>query len=116
MGIGNGKYLISYREGTYAMVTTITKDYTISEIKVTSATMSSSLKPKFTKTDKGFLLEAYKADYKLSTGGPSHVSVPIKYQDVEELHLPSDLVTQTSGDAGSHTVRLHLGDYQIKRR
>jgi hypothetical protein len=42
------KHVISYREGSYAIVTTLAEDYTVSEIKVTSATLSSSLKPRFT--------------------------------------------------------------------
>jgi len=112
----NGIYELSYREGDFDIVTSMDKDYAIVEIKVTSAAVTSSLKPKFTKTNQGFLLAAYAADYKLSSGGPSHVSVQIKYNEIEGFQLPTSLIVDTSGDEGSHTVLLQLRDYQIKKR
>lgn len=112
----DGNYLLSYRDGNYDIVTTIAGDYEITEIKVTSATLSSSLKPRFTKTDAGFLLAAYDADYKQAAAQPGHISVQITYQDVEKLHLPSDLVIETTSEGAGYEMRLHLADYQIKRR
>jgi hypothetical protein len=112
----DGSYILSYRENGYEVVTTLEKDYEISEIKVKSATISSSLRPKFTKTDLGFLLSSYEADYSTSGGAPLHISVRLKYQDVDGLHLPSDLVTQSPNETGSHEMRLHFADYEIKRR
>jgi hypothetical protein len=109
-------YALSYRDGGYDIATTVAKDYAISEIKATSATLSSSLKPKFTKTTAGFLLTAYDADYKQGAADPAHVSVQITYQDVESFHLPSDLVVQTTSEGAKHYMRLHFANYQIKRR
>ena len=113
----DGSYVISYAEGKYDVVTTLAKnDYAIAEIKVTSSALSSSLKPKFTKADGALLLVGYDSEYRLGSEGRSHISVQIKYQDVEGLHLPSELAIQTSTDVGSNEMRLHLADYQIKRR
>jgi len=82
----DSRYLLSYRDGGYDIVTTLAKDYAISEVKVSSATLSSSLKPRFTKTEAGFLLTAYDADYKQGAAAPAHVSVQITYQDVEAFN------------------------------
>ena len=112
----DGTYLLSYRDGGFDIVTTLAKDYAISEVKVTSATLSSSLKPKFTKTNAGFLLTAYDADYKQGDADPAHVSVQITYQDVESFQLPSDLVVQTTSEGAKHYMLLHFADCQIKRR
>jgi|SRR5215467_971635 len=112
----DGSYLLSYRDGGFDIVTTLAKDYAISEVKVSSATLSSSLKPKFTRTKAGFLLTAYDADYKQGVADPAHVSVQITYQDVESLQLPSDLVVQTTSDGAKHYMRLHFGECKIKRR
>lgn len=112
----DGSYLLSYRDGGYDIVTTLAKDYAISEVKVSSATLSSSLKPRFTKTKAGFLLTAYDADYKQGAADPAHVSVLITYQDVESFQLPSELVVQTTSEGAMHNMRLHFADYQIKRR
>ncbi|SRR5258708_11651433 len=112
----DGGYLLSYRDGEYDIVTTLAKDYAISEIKVSSTTLSSSLKPRFTKTKAGFLLTAYDADYKQGAADPAHVSVQITYQGVESFQLPSDLLVQTTSEEAKHNMRLHFADYQIKRR
>jgi hypothetical protein len=112
----DGSYLLSYRDGEYDIVTTLDKNYVISEIKVSSAKLSSSLKPRFTKTKAGYLLTAYDADYKQGAADPAHVSVQITYQDVESFQLPSDLVVQTTSEGAKHYMRLQFADYQIKRR
>jgi len=112
----DGSYLISYRDGEYDIVTTLAKDYAISEIKVSSATLSSSLKPRFTKTKAGLLLTAYDADYKQGAADPAHVSVQITYQDVESFQVPLDLVLQITSEGAKHYMLLHFGDCQIKRR
>jgi hypothetical protein len=112
----DGNYLLSYRDGGYDIVTTLAKDYAVSEIKVTSATLSSSLKPKFTKTNSGFLLASYEADYRQGAAEPAHISVQITYQDVNSLQLPSDLAVQTTSAGARHDMRLHFEDYQVKRR
>ena len=112
----DGSQLLSYRDGGYDIVTTLDKDYVISEVEVSSATLSSSLKPKFTKTKAGFLLTAYDADYKQGAADPAHVSVQITYQDVESFQLPSDLVVQTTSEGAKHYMRLRFADYRIKRR
>jgi len=112
----NDEYLVSYRDGAYEIATRLGKDYSISEIKVTSAKLSSSIKPNFKKTDGGLLLTAYDAEYKLTPGNGAHVFWQLKYLDVEGLHLPAELTSQTSTDAGTHEVLLRFTDYQIKRR
>lgn len=112
----DGNYLLSYREGNYDILTTLAKDYSITEIKVTAPTLNSSLKPKFAKTDSGFLLTAYDADYEVTHAEASHVSAEIQYQDVGGLRLPSDLTMRTSTGEKNHEMRVHLADYQVKRR
>jgi hypothetical protein len=111
----DGSHLLSYRDGGYDILTTIAKDYAISEINASSATLSSSLKPKFTKTKAGFLLTAFDADYKQGAGAPAHISVQVTYQEVERFQLPSDLIIQTTSEGAPHDMRLHFADYQIKR-
>lgn len=111
----DGSYLLSYREGNYDILTTLAKDYSITEIKVTTPTLNSLLKPKFAKTDSGLLLTAYDADYEVDHAGASHVSAEIQYQDVDGLRLPSDLTMRTSTGDKNREMRVHLADYQVKR-
>lgn len=111
----DGGYLLSYREGDYDILTTLAKDYSIAEIRVTAPTLNSLLKPKFAKTDSGYLLTAYDADYEVNHAGASHVSAKIQYQEVDGLHLPSDLTMRVSAGEKNHEMRVHLADYQVKR-
>lgn len=110
-----GSYVLSYREGNYDILTTLAKDYSITEIKVTSATLTSSLKPKFTKSNGSFLLAGYDAEYEVKNGGASHLSTEIQYQEVEGLLLPSDLIMRAPVRGTSRETRLHLTDCQVKR-
>lgn len=112
----DGAYLLSYREGDYDILTTLGKDYSIIEIKVNTATLTSSLKPRFAKTDAGFLLVGYDADYEVSHTGASHLSTEIQYQQVGGLRLPSDLIMRTSTGGTNRETRVHLADCQVKRR
>lgn len=111
-----GNYLLSYRQGSYDILTTFAKDYSITEIKVTSTTLTSSLKPKFTRIDGGFLLSGYEADYEVNHAGALHVATEIQYQEIEGLRLPSDLIVRTAAGGTSHEVLHHLTDCQVKRR
>lgn len=111
-----GNYLLSYRQGSYDVLTTFAKDYSITEIKVTSATLTSLLKPKFTKIEGGFLLAGYDADYQANHAGASHVSTEVQYQEMEGLRLPSDVIIRTAIGGTSREMRHHLTDCQVKRR
>lgn len=111
-----GDYVLSYRQGSYDILTTFAKDYSITEIKVTSATLTSLLKPKFTKIDRGFLLAGYDADYQVNHAEASHISTEIQYQEMEGLRLPSDVIIRTAIGGTSREMRHHLTDCRVKRR
>src|SRR5947207_1909026 len=88
----NNQYQLSYKDGPAAIVTTMSQDLVISEIKVDSPQFKSVLKPQFTKSAQGLLLSGYQATYQGAAGGESvQLNVRIENQSVSGLQLPSKL-------------------------
>lgn len=111
----NNQYHLSYKDGSAAIATTMSKDLVISEIKVDSPEFKSVLKPQFTKSAQGLLLSGYEAIYQGTTGGESvQLNVRIENQPVNGFQLPSKLNLDGSYQGTPFQMELAFSNYQIK--
>src|SRR5262249_33687969 len=109
------QYRLSYKEGTSDVVTLMSKDLIISEIKVTSPEFLSTVKPQISKTANGFVLTGYVGDYAPTAGaGVVHLVVKIENAPVNGLQLPLTLVADSMMDGAPTHMELAFSEYQVK--
>jgi hypothetical protein len=114
--LGDG-YRLSYKDGDASVVTSVTRDFGITEVLVSSARFKSSLKPQFTKTGQGFVLSGYEALYTgTSEATAVHLHVKINNQDVNGLQLPQKLNLDGVYNGSSFAMELVFTDYNVKLR
>jgi hypothetical protein len=109
------QYRLSYKDGAADVVTMMGKDLIITDIKVNSAEFSSSVRPQFVHTPKGFVLTGYDADYK-PTSGPGVVKLALKinHQPVSGLQLPVSLVLDSVMDGAPTHMELAFSEHAVK--
>jgi hypothetical protein len=113
----NNQFHLSYKDGAAAIVTTMSKDLAISEIKVDSPEFKSVLKPQFTKSAQGLLLSGYEATYQGTAGGASVLlNVRIENQPVNGMQLPHKLNLDGSYQGTPFQMELTFSDYRVKIR
>jgi hypothetical protein len=109
------QYRLTYKDGSADVVTLMSKDLIITEVKVTSAEFTSSVRPQFTRTAKGLVLSGYTADYQ-PTSGPGVVKLDVKmeHQPVSGLQLPVSLIADSVLDGAPTHIELAFSDRQVK--
>ena len=86
------QYRLAYKDGTADVVTTMGKDFNISEVNVVTKEFKSRMQPQFSKSSAGFLLSGYQAEYTGSQpGDATQLQVRVEYQSVNGLQLPQKL-------------------------
>ncbi len=111
------QYRLSYKEGTADVVTSMGKDFAISELKVTTAEFTSSIRPQFTRTAKGFLINAYQADYvSQSAAEETHLRVRMSYQELNGLQLIQKLNLEGTYGGSPYQMEVAFTGCQAKRR
>jgi hypothetical protein len=111
----DGRYRLSYKEGSSDVVTLLGKDMVIQEVKVTSPQFVSIVRPHVNKTATGFVLSGYEADYTPTTGpGVVHLDVKIDHQTIQGLQLPVSLVADTTLDGAPTHMELAFSDFTVK--
>lgn len=111
----SGGYELSYKEGDTDIVTSMSKDLAITEIKVSSSTFNSSLKPTLRKGPQGFVLSGYDGTYVPTSGpGNTRLSTQIEYQAVDGLELPRKVNLDAVYDGVPNQMELMFSDYQVK--
>ncbi len=114
--IGGG-YRLSYKEGTADIVTSLTKDLEVTEIKVSTSEFTSSIRPTLTRTQQGFILSGYEANYKPVSGpGTTELKTQIDYQEVNGLQLPHKLNLESVYDGTPTQMELVFTDYNVKHK
>ena len=112
-----GKYLLTYKEGNADVTTTMTRELAIEEIRVSSEGFKSSIKPQFTKTQRGYVLVGYHASYEPTAGpGKTRLGIQIDYQEVNGLQLPRRLSLDAIYDESPAQMELQFSQYQLKTR
>lgn len=108
-------YRLTYKDGASDVVTILARDMSISEVKVTTAQFSSTVRPRMSKTAKGFVLAGYDADYTPTSGpGVVHLDVKIAHAPVQGLQLPVSLIADTTLDGAPTHIELAFSDHQVK--
>jgi hypothetical protein len=114
---GSQQYSLSYKDGDTDVLTLMGKDFAVSRLTVTAKDFVSILRPRFTKTSKGYLMNAYDADYKGSGGkDTTELHVTIDYQSVEGLQLPQKLSLKGSYNASPFQVEVTFSGCTAARR
>ncbi len=108
------QYRISYKDGDSDVITTMGRDMIITEVKVNSAEFISSVRPQLTRSEKGFVLTGYSADYKPTSGqGVVKLDLKIQNQTVNGLQLPESLVLDSVLDGEPTHMELAFSVYQV---
>lgn len=111
------EYKLSYREDLADVVTTMGRDFAISNLKVTTPEFDSSIQPTFSRTPKGFVLNSYEASYKSQKADETtQLKVLIDYQEVSGLQILQKL--NLSGTYGGipFAVVLTFSDCQVTKK
>jgi hypothetical protein len=109
------QYRLSYKEGLSVVVTLMSKDLTISEIKVSSPEFTSLVRPQFIRTAKGLVLSGFAADYTPNSGpGVVKLDVKIDHQPVSGLQLPVLLIADSVLDGAPTHMELAFSEYEVK--
>src|SRR6266516_1384268 len=104
--IGDG-ILLTYNEGNSSISTTMNKEFVISEVKVASPEFNSSVRPRFSRNEKGLMLMGYAGDYVPNKGpGKIHLDVDVEYQEINGLQLPRKLRMASILDGASNQIEL----------
>jgi hypothetical protein len=111
------QYYLSYKEDATDVVTTMSKDFAISELKVTAAGFKSSLKPRFKKGPQGFLMTGYTATYQGATATDTvQLQVEIDYQEVNGVQLPRSLNLSGNYQGTAFAMEMTFSNYDVKKR
>lgn len=111
------QYRLSYKDGTADIVTTMGKDFAISNLEVTTSQFTSSIRPQFAKTDKGFLLDGYDADYRSgSSTDETHLKIRINYQQVDGLPVMQSLNVEGTYGGSPFQVETSFTGCQVTKR
>jgi hypothetical protein len=112
------QYRLSYREQPAAdVVTTMDRDFAISDLSVTTPEFFSTIQPSFTKTRKGLLLSGYEAHYQSKKAEETtNLKVRIGYQEVERVQMLSTLDLSGTYGGASFAVQLTFSDCQVTKK
>jgi hypothetical protein len=92
----------------------LTKDYVLTLMHVTAPGVVISIKPKYTKLDKGLLLmTGFDDDI---NNGSQKVSVQIQYQTIEGFQLPSKVSYVVTFSGQTVPMDLYFTKYQLPKR
>jgi len=111
------EYQLSYKDGSASVVTRMSRDFAISNLKVTSPQFNSSIQPKFNKIPKGFVFAAYEASY--SSNSPTdatQLSVQIGYQQVDGLQIIKQLNLSGTYGGSPFAVELAFSDCKVTKK
>lgn len=100
-------YTLHYLETGTDVVTTMSKDFAINQLTVTTPEFHSSIHPTLTKSASGFLLSGYDADY--DSGKPAeltHLNVLVEYQLVNGAQMLQKLDLKGSYGGSKFSVLL----------
>ncbi len=109
-------YVISYKEGSAEVTTTMDHDYAISSMRVKTTEFDSTIKPRFKKNPKGLLLSSYQAIYRGATAADAtDLDVTIDYQEVNGLQLPQEIFLVGSYGATPFKVKVNFSACQATK-
>jgi len=110
-------YLLGYTESTAQVATTLSKDFAVTELKVTTPEFDSVIHPEFIKTPKGLLLSGYTADYQSKDPGEAtHLNVLLEYQEVDGVQMIRKLDLSGTYGGTPFVVSLAYSGCQVTKK
>jgi len=110
-------YTLHYVENTADVYTTMSKDFAINQLSVTTSEFRSHIYPKFTKSVNGLLLSSYDADYDSDKPGEAtRLNVAIGYQLVNGLEMLQKLELKGSYGGTPFAVLLSFQGCQVTKK
>ncbi len=117
---GASQYHLAYKEGGTtaagaepaaasgtAIDVTMSKLFIINSVKVVAASFTSTIKPRFAKTSKGYLLTGYEAEYQGSAGSDrTELHVDMENQAVSGFQVPQKLLLKGSYNGSPFAVEV----------
>jgi hypothetical protein len=108
------QYRLTYKEGTADVVTTMGRDFSITELRVTSPEFDSSLQPTFTKTPRGLVLRGYDASYQSQKPKETtRLKVLIDYQEVQGFQMLQKLNLSGTHDGTEFALEMVFSDCHV---
>jgi len=111
------EYRLSYKEGDVDIVTTMSRDFVITDRKETAPDFDRTIQPKLTKTPKGFLFTAYDDSYQTKNPEETTLSkVLFDYQEVDGLQIIQKVNLSGSRGGSPIAVELAFSDCKVTKR
>jgi hypothetical protein len=108
-------YEVRCDEPSTRVVTLLTKDFSIAEIRVKAADTATIMRPVFTKTPQGFILSAYDSDTDMPDGSKVKSHVDVVYDTQAPYRLPGRIKFDGSIGDQQAKIDLILSDYQVTK-
>jgi hypothetical protein len=110
-------YSLHYKENLSDVYTTMSKDFAITQLSVTTSEFRSHIFPKFTKSANGFVLSSYDADYDSDKPGEStRLNVTLAYQLLNGIEMPQRLELKGTYGGTPFAVLLGFQGCQITKK
>jgi hypothetical protein len=114
---GGRSYLLSYQENDAAVATTMSRDFAISDLKVTTKEFDSAIQPAFTATTTGFVLSSYTATYKSpDPKETTQLAVFLDYQQIDRVQLVKKMTLNGSYGGTPFAVWISFSDCTVIRK
>ena len=111
------QYVLTYREDTTDVVTTMGRDFAISNMKITTPEFDSTIQPSFTRSPKGFLLSGYEADYaSQKPEETTHLKVLMDYQPVDGFQMLHKLNLSGTYGGAAFAVELTFSGCKVTKK
>lgn len=112
------EYRLSYKEDTTTdVVTTMSRDFAINNMKITTSEFDSAIQPAFATTPKGLILSSYEAVYQSQKPEEStHLKVHIGYNVVDGIQVPQKLSLSGSYGGAPFNVELGFSDCKVTKK
>lgn len=111
------QHFLAFNDGSSDVALTLREDLTVLEAKVVNSQLNATMRPQFTKIEKGFLITQIDSDYKLPNDAvATKVVMKMEYTTVQGLQLPAKLTVDTlTGDA-AHKMVIAFANYEVKKK
>jgi hypothetical protein len=111
------QYRLTYKDGPADVVTTMSRDFAITNLQVTTPDFNSSIQPTFTRTSQGWRLNGYEASYQSQKPEEAtHLKVLMDYQDIEGLAILKNLYLSGSYGGSPFAVELAFSGCQVTKK
>jgi hypothetical protein len=110
-------YRLTYKEGTADVVTTMGRDFAISEMQITTPESNSVIHPTFARTAKGLRLSGYEPSYESQKPDEAtQLRVLVDYQDLQGLSMLQKLNLSGSYGGSPFAIELTFSGCQVTKK